>query len=98
MAAVASFQGVKVVSKARAAKVNVRAAPVANLQKASKVGSAPRRWHPGRAGGRLAGAQAGGGPPLAAPGPPTRHAVVAGVLEQSAVRSQPAADRRPRTA
>ena len=37
MAAIASFQGVKVVSKVRAAKVNVRAAPVANLQKASKV-------------------------------------------------------------
>ena len=37
MTAIASFQGVKVVTKARAAKVNVRAAPVANLQKASKV-------------------------------------------------------------
>ena len=40
MAAIASFQGVKVVTKARAAKVNVRAAPVANLQKASKVRAA----------------------------------------------------------
>ena len=40
MAAIASFQGVKVVTKARAAKVNVRAAPVASLQKASKVRAA----------------------------------------------------------
>ena len=37
MAAVTSFQGVKVVSKVRAAKANVRVAPVANMQKASKV-------------------------------------------------------------
>jgi hypothetical protein len=41
MSAVASFQGVKVVSKVRAAKANVRAAPVANLQKASKVRAPP---------------------------------------------------------
>jgi hypothetical protein len=97
MSAVASFQGVKVVSKVRAAKANVRAAPVANLQKASKVRAPPAA---AAAPGRRPGA-----PPTATParrGPQTgcaaastATAVVAGVLWGGSPCARRTADRRP---
>ena len=82
MSAVASFQGVKVVSKVRAAKANVRAAPVANLQKASKVRPPPAAAAaPGRRPeAPPAATPARRGPPTAAATASPATAVVAGVM------------------